>query len=206
MSRSLRRGVLAASALSLSIATLSACGAGNDAQTLDIKPDNAATAVGDIKVQNASVVTQPDPASKGPAAINVTVFNNGTKDQQLTAITVVGTGKSAKLAPSAAGAAGPITVPAGGSVVIGGQGNPSAVLPSSREAVQDGNAQILSFDFSATGKVELNAYVVPAKGAFESYGPTEQPSPSGTPSPGSSESGAPSGSGTPSGEASHTGH
>ena len=60
MSSSLRRGALAASAIVFSIASLAACGAGGDAQTLEIKPDNAATKVGDLKVQNALIITQPD--------------------------------------------------------------------------------------------------------------------------------------------------
>ncbi|KUL52883.1 hypothetical protein ADL22_04650 [Streptomyces sp. NRRL F-4489] len=199
MSRSLRRGVLAATVLTLSIATLSACGAGSDAQTLEVKPDNAETSVGDIKVQNANVVTQPDVNAKGPAAITATVFNSGTKDQQLTGISVDGTGQSAKLS-------GKITVPAGGSVVIGGKGNANALLESGREAVQDGNVQPLTFSFSSTGKVKLNAYVVPAKNIFESYGPSQAPQPStsasGTPG---APSGSPSSSGKPS-ESAHAGH
>ncbi|WJY40024.1 DUF461 domain-containing protein [Streptomyces sp. P9-2B-2] len=200
MSRSLRRGVLAATVLSLSIATLSACGAGNDAQTLEVKPDNAATSVGDIKIQNANVITQPEVDAKGPAVISATVFNSGLKDQKLTAISVNGSGQTAKLAPADHGS-GPITVPAGGSVVIGGEGNPSAVLASGREAVQDGNAQPLTFKFSSTGQVRINAYVVPAKNYFEGYGPSQLPSPSGSPSPSASgkPSGKPSGSASPSG-------
>lgn len=194
MSRSLRRGVLAATVLSLSIASLSACAAGNDAQTLQVKPDNAATSAGDIKIQNASVVTQPDLNAKGPAVVTATVFNNGTTDQKLTAISVNGTGQSAKLTP-AGGSAGAITVPAGGSVVIGGQGNASAVLASGREAVQDGNLQPLTFSFSSAGKVKLGAYVVPAKDYFQGYGPAVVPQPSGSASP--SASASPSESGKP---------
>ncbi|WP_432143619.1 DUF461 domain-containing protein [Streptomyces sp. bgisy084] len=198
MSRSLRRGVLAATVLSLSIATLSACGAGNDAQTLEVKPDNAATSVGDIKIQNANVITQPEVDAKGPAVVSATVFNSGTKDQKLTALSVDGTGQTAKLAPADHGS-GPIVVPAGGSVVIGGEGNPSAVLASGREAVQDGNAQPLTFKFSSTGQVRINAYVVPAKNYFEGYGPSKVPSPSGSPSASGKPSGKPSGSASPSG-------
>ncbi|MEU7641333.1 MULTISPECIES: copper chaperone PCu(A)C [unclassified Streptomyces] len=202
MSRSLRRGVLAATVLSLSIATLSACGAGNDAQTLEVKPDNAETSVGDIKIQNVNVVTQPDANAKGPAAITATVFNSGTKDQQLTGITVDGTGQSAKLSSVK------IDVPAGGSAVIGGKGNPSALLESGREAVQDGNLQPLTFSFSAAGQVKIGAYVVPAKSIFENYGPSVSPQPSTSASGKPSESGAPtspSGSGKPS-ESAHAGH
>jgi hypothetical protein len=199
VSRSLRRGVLAATVLSLSIASLAACGAGNDAQTLEVKPDNAAIKVGDLKVQNASVVTQPDLKAKGPAVVTATLFNNGVKDQKLTALTIVKSGKKAQLKP-ATGAAGPITVPAGGSVLIGGKGNASAVLPSGDEAVQDGNAQDLSFTFSGTGKVQLQAFVVPATSYFKGYGPAEMPKPSGEASP----SGTTKPSGKPSGTASAT--
>ncbi|MEU7255709.1 MULTISPECIES: copper chaperone PCu(A)C [Streptomyces] len=202
MSRSLRRGVLAATVLTLSIATLSACGAGNDAQTLQVKPDNAATSVGDIKIQNASVVTQPDPNAQGPAVVTATVFNNGSKDQTLESIKVNGTNKEAKLAP--AKGSGPIVVPAGGSIVIGGKGNASAVLNSGREAVKNGDAQPVTFDFSDAGKVSLRAFVVPAKSYFKDFGPSEMPSPSGSarPSGSASPSGSPSGAATPSGSSS----
>lgn len=73
MSSSLRRGALAAAAIAFSIASLAACGAGHNAQTLEIKPDNAATSVGDIKVQNAVVITQPDLESTGPAVVSAMV-------------------------------------------------------------------------------------------------------------------------------------
>ncbi|KIZ13687.1 hypothetical protein [Streptomyces natalensis] len=212
MSRSLRRGVLAATVLSLSVVSLSACGAGGDAQTLQVKPDNAATSVGDIKIQNANVITQPELTAKGPAVISATVFNSGTKDQKLTAITVNGTGASATL--KAASGSGTITVPAGGSVVIGGKGNASAVLASGREAVKDGDIQPLTFAFSSTGKVQLGAYVVPAKNYFVGFGPTQMPQPSGSPSASGkpsgsaspSTSGKPTASATPSGTASQSAH
>ncbi|MFI0784912.1 DUF461 domain-containing protein [Streptomyces lydicus] len=199
MSRSLRRGVLAATVLSLSVVSLSACAAGNDAQTLQVKPDNAATSVGDIKIQNANVITQPDVNAKGPAVVAATVYNNGAKDQKLTAIDIAG--QSAKLTP-AGGGSGQITVPAGGSVVLGGKDNASAVLASGREAVQDGDIQSLTFTLSTTGKVKANAYVVPATNYFQGYGPSQLPQPSGSASPSGSakpsESGKPSGSASPS--------
>ncbi|MFC6062848.1 hypothetical protein [Streptomyces ochraceiscleroticus] len=186
MSRSLRRGALAATVLTLSIASLSACAAGNDAATLQVKPDNAATSVGDIKIQNAVVITQPKPDAKGPAVVSATLFNGGTKDQTLDSVTVDGSGQQAELKP--AKGSGKITVPAGGSIVIGGKGNASATLSSGREAVQDGNAQKVTFDLSRTGKVSLRAYVVPAKSYFKDFGPSE------VPQPGQSASATPSGS------------
>lgn len=195
MSRSLRRGALAATVLTLSIASLTACGAGNDAQTLQIKPDNAATSVGDIKIQNAIVITQPQTDAKGPAVVSATIFNGGTKAQTLDSIKIDKSGDQAELKP--AKGSGKITVPAGGSVVIGGKGNASAVLASGREAVQDGNAEKVTFDFSRTGKITLRAFVVPAKDYFKDFGPSEVPQPSQ--SGGAKPSGSPSGSESPAG-------
>ncbi|MGW3459152.1 DUF461 domain-containing protein [Streptomyces olivaceoviridis] len=193
MSSSLRRGALAASAIVFSIASLAACGAGNNAQTLEVKPDNAATSVGDIKVQNALVITQPDLQSTGPAVISATLFNSGRTDQTLQSITLDGSGTSAELKPAKGQS---LTVPAHGSLILGGKDNASATLPSGREAVQDGNAQKITFTFSKTGKVSLRAFVVPATSYFDKWGPSQVPS-------------APAGAGgstaTPSGSASASG-
>ncbi|MFF9406347.1 DUF461 domain-containing protein [Streptomyces anandii] len=193
MSSSLRRGALAAAAIAFSIASLAACGAGNNAQTLQVKPDNAATTVGDIKVQNATVITQPDPQSKGPAVISATVFNSGTTDQTLDSISVQGDG-TAQLSP--AGGKGRLTVPAGGSVVIGGKGNASAVLSNAGAAVQNGNAQQITFTFSKTGDVSLRAFVVPAKSYFDKWGPSNVPGAPGA--GGTAKPSAPSATGKPS--------
>ncbi|MFF4750760.1 DUF461 domain-containing protein [Streptomyces sp. NPDC002514] len=193
MSSSLRRGALAASAIVFPIALLAACGAGNNSQTLEIKPDNAGVKVGDIKVQNAIVVTQPDLQSTGPAVVAATIFNNGSTDQTLQSITVAGLNKSAQLTPAKGRS---LTIPAHGSLILGGKNNASAVLPSSREAIQDGNAQKVTFTLSETGDVSLRAFVVPAERYFASWGPSTIPSPSATMSPAAGATA--SGSGKPS--------
>ncbi|MER5933804.1 DUF461 domain-containing protein [Streptomyces sp. NPDC002054] len=220
MSRSLRRGVLAAAAIALSIGSLAACAAGNDAQTLQIKPDNAETTKGPIQVQNALVLTQAgktEKDAKGPAVVSATIFNNGTTAQTLDGITLPG-GTGTVVVKPATGA-GKLTIPGGGSVVIGGKGNASAVIEGGSEAIKNGDAQAVVFKLSETGDVALRAFVMPAEGYFESYGPSEAPgaagskpsvapsgTPSGTPSgaatgnPGAKPSGSPSG--TPSGAAS----
>lgn len=195
MSSSLRRGALAAAAIAFSIASLAACGAGHNAQTLEIKPDNAETTVGDIQIQNAIVITQPDLESTGPAVVSATLFNNGRSDQKLESITVAGTGKSAELKPAEGekGGNGGLTVPAGGSLILGGEGNASAVLPSSREAIQDGNAQEITFTFSKTGEVSLRAFVVPAERYFSEWGPSDVPAaPGASAKPSQETSGEPS--------------
>ncbi|MFJ8543039.1 DUF461 domain-containing protein [Streptomyces sp. NPDC093586] len=188
MSSSLRRGALAAAAIAFSIASLAACGAGHNAQTLQVKPDNAAASVGDIKVQNALVITQPDLKSTGPAVVSATLFNGGSTDQTLESVTVAG--KSAELKPAKGGKG--LTVPAGGSLILGGKDNASAMLPSGREAVQDGNAQKVTFTFSKTGDVNLRAFVVPAESYFSSWGPTDVPAtPSASAKPSTGASGEP---------------
>ncbi|WP_086734515.1 DUF461 domain-containing protein [Streptomyces glaucescens] len=191
MSSSLRRGALAASAIAFSIASLAACGAGNNAQTLDIKPDNAATSVGDIKIQNAVVITQPDPEATGPAVVSATVFNGGDRPQTLDRITLDGIGEAVEIKP-APGGKGKLTVPAGGSIIIGGKDNASAVLKEG-EGLTDGDAHKVTFSFSETGDVSLEAFVVPAEGYFAGWGPTEVPAAPGT---------TPSASASPSGDAS----
>ncbi|KUN87576.1 hypothetical protein AQJ66_07945 [Streptomyces bungoensis] len=181
MSSSLRRGALAASAIAFSIASLAACGAGNDAQTLQVKPDNAATSVGNIKIQNALIITQPDLKSTGPAVVTATLFNGGNTPQTLQSVTVPGAGKTAQLHPAKGQS---LTVPAHGSLIIGGKNNAAAVLPSSREAIKDGNAQQVTFTFSDAGPVSLRAFVVPATSYFSGWGPSDVPSASASPSTG----------------------
>ncbi|QLI99740.1 DUF461 domain-containing protein [Streptomyces sp. NEAU-sy36] len=189
MSSSLRRGALAASAIVFSIASLAACGAGNDSQTLQIKPDNAATTVGDIKIQNAVIVTQPDPKATGPAVVSARLFNQGATDQTLQSVTIPGTSDTVKLTPAKGQS---LTVPAHGSLMLGGPGNASAEIPGGRGSVQDGNAQKVTFTFSKTGAVSLNAFVVPATSYFDKWGPNQMPAPAatGSPAPGATASGS----------------
>ncbi|MER7950990.1 DUF461 domain-containing protein [Streptomyces sp. NPDC096079] len=191
MSRSLRRGALAATALVFSVAALSACGAGNNAQTLEVRPDNAAVTVDDVKIQNALVITQPLPGTKGPAAVSATVFNNGQAPQTLDAIRLPGSAAVVKL--TAAEGTGPITIPALGSVVIGGEGNASAVIEDGA-AFRDGDAQQVVFKLSKTGDVGLSAFVVPSKSYFKDFGPSIVPAAPET---------TPSATASPSGEAEH---
>ncbi|MEU7378771.1 MULTISPECIES: DUF461 domain-containing protein [unclassified Streptomyces] len=178
MSSSLRRGALAAAAIAFSLASLAACGAGNDAQTLQIHPDHAAATVGTIQVQNAVVVTQPGVQTKGPAVIIATLFNSGTTDETLDAIRVDGDG-SAQL--TAAQGGGKVTVPAHGSVILGGKDNASAALTNPGPVLKDGNAQKITFTFSKTGDVSLRAFVVPAEGYFDKWGPSNIPAAPGAP-------------------------
>jgi hypothetical protein len=196
VSSSLRRGAPAAAVIAFSIASLAACGAGSDAQTMEVKPDNAAVKVGDIKVQNALIVTQPDINATGPAVVSATLFNDGSTAQTVDSITLPNVNATAQVKSAKGG--DKLVVPAHGSVVIGGEGNASAVLPNGREAVQDGNVRKVTFTFSKTGDVSLQAFVVPAKSYFEKWGPSAIPSATATPTakPGKTETGSPTPNGT----------
>jgi hypothetical protein len=170
----LRRGVLAA-AVALSIAPLAACAAGNNAQTLEVKPNTAATSVGPIEIQNALVITPK--AHSSSEIVSAKIFNNGNAKQTLQGISV----GSAMANLTDRDGSQTITVPAHGSVLIGGKGNASAVLNGASGA-KDGAFQKTVFVFSETGKVSVLANVQPSRGYYTKFGPTAQPSPTSSPS------------------------
>lgn len=189
MVRSFRRGAVAA-VLALTLAPLAAaCAAGNDAATLEVQPDSASASAGSVKVQNAFVLTQDN----GPAAISARLFNNGAGDQTLQSVQLAG-GGSATL--TAADGGPTVTIPAHGSVLLGGRGNPAAVLDTGNESLRDGDVQQTVFTFSSSGPVSVQSNVVPAAGFFAPYGPASAsattPTVSTSPSSGEPNGGTPS--------------
>ncbi|MFD1828733.1 DUF461 domain-containing protein [Streptomyces desertarenae] len=194
MSSSLRRGALAASAIALSIASLTACGAGPNAQSLDIVLDNASAEVDEIKVRNVNVITSED--GEGPASVSARIYNEGTEDETLESVTVGG--REVELSP--AEGRQELTVPAGGSLALGGEGNAAALIEDPAAAgIANGNAQELAFELSSTGRIELRATVVPAEGTLVQFGPSGAPSPTAQPTEGPSATPDPSATGTPGG-------
>jgi hypothetical protein len=180
---------VAAAFTGFSIAALTACGAGADAGTSQIKPDNAYAHVDDILVQNVNVVL-PEDSPDGPATVVARLFNEGAEDQTLESITLPGSDERVELRPAEGESR--VVVPAGGSVALGGEGNPEAVIEDPAAAdVALGNAQRLVFTLSDTGEVELHARVVPDSGEYayyEDWGPTPSASPEETsPAPGEPE-------------------
>jgi copper(I)-binding protein len=190
VSRSYRSGALAA-VLALSITPLAACGAGMDAQTQQVKPNTVMATSDNISVQNAVIVT--DPAKPGPAAITARIFNNGQSAQQLTAVSVPGLSQSVQLTDTS-GKTGPLTIPAGGTIALGGPGNPTALVQNSQSVIKNGNVQNVVFTFSSAGQISFAPNVVPALHYFQGYGPASSTAP--TP-PSGSPSATPSGSGKP---------
>ncbi|MGW2252177.1 DUF461 domain-containing protein [Kitasatospora sp. NPDC001660] len=174
MSRSLRRGSIAALAV-LAIASLSSCAAGNQPDTLQIKPDSAAATLGtNVRLNNIVVVTGTDTSgdSTGPANVTVNISNTGADPVELQSITV-GNGATATFADPAGAPLTSIVVPAGSAVLLGGAGNPSAKVAS--VGVTVGGVVPTSFAFKDGQKVDVQAGVSPDKGLFKGYGPTAAP-------------------------------
>ncbi|OEV04982.1 hypothetical protein [Streptomyces oceani] len=185
MSSSLRRGTLAATAIALAVVSLSACGTGNNAQTLQIKPDSAATAVDDIQIQAVNFIVPK--GGEGPATLTARIFNSDSEPQQLKDIRVGNTGLKVELSP--AKGEQKLTVPAHGHLAIGGKGNASAVIAEADRKLQPGEAQRVSFDLSSTGKIEMRATVVLATADnYREFGPSAAPTPSEAPTESTPES------------------
>ncbi|MEU8517371.1 DUF461 domain-containing protein [Kitasatospora sp. NPDC048722] len=174
MSRSLRRGSIAALA-AFAIASLSSCAAGNQPDTLQIQPDSASATLGtNVRLNNIVVVTGPDTSgdTTGPANVTVNVSNTGTDPVELQSITV-GSGATATFADAAGAPLTSIVVPAGGAVLLGGDGNPSAKLAS--VGVTVGGMVPTTFAFKDGQKVAVQAGVSPDRGIYKGFGPTASP-------------------------------
>lgn len=176
MRSSLRRGALAAATVAFAIVPLAACGAGFDAETNLVTPPNASVEVEDIKIQGVNVIV----SEEGQAAVSGRIFNGGGEDQTLLAVVVGDSREEAELIPAEGESR--VVIPAGGSIALGGEGNPAAYIADAEAAgIALGNAQAIVFDLSETGPAELNATVVPAGGDdgafayYEQWGPTAPP-------------------------------
>ncbi len=199
VSRSLRRGAIAVIALA-AILPLSACAAGNTPETLQIKPDNAATSIGDnLKLNNIVVVTAAGSSSEhaGPAQLAVNISNTGPTAEILQSVTV-GEGVTAAFTDAKGATLSEIVIPAGGAVAIGSEGQPAAKIVSAKLEV--GGFAPTSFSFAKAGKVGVAAQVHPAIGVYEGYGPATDhvasPSASASPSPSASASASAGASGS----------
>ncbi|GAA4686374.1 hypothetical protein GCM10023347_47190 [Streptomyces chumphonensis] len=172
---SLRRGAVAAAVLALSSLSLAGCGAGFDAGTNQIRPDNVLKRVGDIQLQNVTVITSED--ADGPASITARIFNGGDEDETLGGISFRSDGGTGTFVLSPADG-GSLTVPAGGHLMLGGEGNASAIVQNAGDQdITDGEAQQLTFELSATGDIDVRALVFPAEDiTYEEWGPSASPS------------------------------
>ncbi|MFJ5922317.1 DUF461 domain-containing protein [Kitasatospora sp. NPDC092948] len=209
MSRSLRRGAAAALVLA-AIVPLSACAAGNDADTLQIKPDNAAASIDNSAKLNNIVVVAPEGSAgeyTGPLAVTANIANPAPKDDLvLTGIKVGGT--AAQLTDEHGAQVSQIVIHAGESVLLGGpNGGAGAQVSSAKVSV--GGYTDTTFSFKNAGDATANANVQPAAGYYQGFGPQSKSSasPAVTASPGAVPSASPTGAaGAPAGSPSPSAH
>ncbi|KDN84678.1 hypothetical protein [Kitasatospora cheerisanensis] len=206
MSRSLRRGAAAALVLA-AIVPLSACAAGNDADTLQIKPDNAATSIGnEVKLNNIVVVAPEGSAGEysGPVAVTANIANTAPKDDLvLTSVKVGGT--AATLTDENGAKVSEITIKAGQSVLLGGKEGAAGAQVSGAKLSVGGYADT-TFTFKTAGEVSTPANVQPAAGLYQGFGPQAKaatsPTAGATSSPGASSPSPGAATGSPSAPAS----
>ncbi|MDR3035511.1 MAG: DUF461 domain-containing protein, partial [Kitasatospora sp.] len=205
MSRSLRRGAVAAIVLA-AILPLAACATGNDASTLQIKPDNAATSVGNgVKLNNIVVVTEAGSAGAytGPATVTVNIANAGTADDVLTSVKIGDA--TAKLTDENGAPVSSVDLKVNQSVLLGAEGSPVAQVASTQLSV--GGYVKTTFTFEKAGEVSAQANVQPAVGSYEGFGPkkaapsasTSASASAGASAPAAGASGSPSAGATASG-------
>ncbi|MFJ8040628.1 DUF461 domain-containing protein [Kitasatospora sp. NPDC096147] len=174
MSRSLRRGAIAAVALA-AILPLSACAAGNTPDTLQIKPDNASTSIGTtLKLNNIVVVTAPGASEEhpGPANVTVNISNSGSQPETLKSLELA-EGGAATFTDAKGAPLSEVVIPAGGAVLLGGEDQPVARVATAKVRL-GGNAPV-SFTFGAAGKVAAEAQVHTAQGMYRPFGPSVAP-------------------------------
>ncbi|WP_436776901.1 hypothetical protein [Yinghuangia sp. YIM S09857] len=182
MSRSIRRGAVAAT-LALALAPLAAaCSSGTDAATSQLKPDSAHTQLGTIKVQNLSLVTGD--GDSGLVSLGGAIINEGDKPETLKSVTLAGAAVPGAMKDK--DGATSITIPAGGAVYLTGEkGGPSVSFSGAPDATA-GKYIDVTFGFSSVGETKLGVAVHPPEGYYESLKPaapqTATPAPS-TPAP-----------------------
>lgn len=204
MSRSIRRGAVAAT-LVLALAPLAAaCSSGTDAATTQLKPDSANTQLGTLKVQNLSLVTGD--AGTGLVSLGGAIVNEGDKPETLTQVMLAGATGPAELKSKEG--AGSITVPAGGAVYLTGEKDgPAVTFKNVAADVTPGRYVDVTLRFSTVGETKLGVAVHPPEGYYKGLKPTAPkpaaPSAPATPpataTPAGSAPAAPPASGAPSG-------
>jgi hypothetical protein len=185
--RRLHRGALPAALLLALGAGVTGCGAGTNAQSYLIDPDNAEATVGNMLVRNLVMVkTEEAPA----AGISGTFLNQGSTPDVLETIQI-DPGQDA-----AGGQAGSISispgleVPAFSAVSVGAGNSPPLVVPNAEE-LHVGTFVTMTLTFREAGVIELQ---VPLEDAVEYYAtivPTAAATPAGTGTPGPGATGTP---------------
>ncbi|MBS2962322.1 hypothetical protein KGA66_04640 [Actinocrinis puniceicyclus] len=167
------RAGLATAAVLLTVAPLaSACGAGFNAASTQVKPNSGNGATGALKVNNVWVVLDPN---SGNAEVIGSVSNGGTTDVNWPDVQV--NGASAQIVPGGAGGSAAASAPAspatgiaaGDAVNFGQPGQPQIQLPGGGLTL--GDLTQVTFSFGAAGSVTVPAQIEPNSGNFAAYDP-----------------------------------
>jgi copper(I)-binding protein len=197
VSRSLRRGAVAA-VIAVAIApVLAACSAGSSAATLEVKPNSAATSIngGQLKLNGVAVVT--DANGNAPASVIASIANNQQQDENLVSVTV-GT--------TAATLSGPTVIHTGGALSLGNPG-PSATTAIVPTLDQPAGAVVpITFVFANSGSVTLQAQIQTGTGQYALYAPKPTPTVAVTPSALPTGTGLPTGAALPTASGSAAAH
>ncbi|WP_052434872.1 hypothetical protein, partial [Streptacidiphilus melanogenes] len=174
MSRSLRRGAVAA-VIAVAIApVLAACSAGSSAATLQVKPNSAATTLsnGQLKLNGVAVVA--DRNGNAPASVIASIANNEQQAENLVSVTV-GT--------TAATLSGTTAIPMGDALNLGNPGPKAttAIVPTLDQPA--GAVVPITFVFANAGSVTLDAQVQTGTGYYALYAPVPPAAPSPTVTP-----------------------
>jgi copper(I)-binding protein len=114
----------------------------------------------DLKVQDTTLVADPDRPSS--AALIMTVINEGEADDALV---------SASIGTLRGATEGPVALPAGRAVRLGGPGGAPAIafvdLPQ-----QPGSYATVNLTFRKAGAAQAQVAIVPATGYYAGYGPS----------------------------------
>jgi len=160
-------------ALALLISAVAGCEAGNDAPTLEFHPA-AAGAYGtadDISISNAFVLGAPIggtvPAGSS-ASLFLSLFNNGTGNDELTGITAQGWASSVQLT------GGTVSVPSQSLVKLSGPA-PQLVLSDLAKPLTGGEAIPVTLTFAHAGSVTLDVPVEAQSFYYSSYSPPPAP-------------------------------
>jgi hypothetical protein len=191
VSRRLHRGAVAA-AFALAVgAGVTGCGAGFQAESYRVDPDNAEASVGGLLIRNLVMVKAEDAEVAG---ISGTFVNRGSTADVLERIQVApgqdaagGQGGTISISPA-------LEVPANSAVTVGAGESPPLTVPDAAE-LQVGTFVTMTLTFRQAGPVELAVPLEDAHDYYASIAPTPTPaatmqSPAATPgatTPGAAE-------------------
>jgi hypothetical protein len=142
----------------------SGCAAGQNAATLQVKPDYAAGQANLMMAQDIVVVVDP---TTGAAQLTGTVYNGGTDSDQLTSVTIGGHQVPLAL---------PVAVDGKSSVNLAKTGGPQFVI-AKQSGLTPGIDSSVDLSFASAGSIQLTAQVEANSGIYGAFQPSSSSAP-----------------------------